>query len=248
MGRSDRDRYRPDGHDLDREPPPAELWITASPGTAAGGGHGGRRGGAGGSGRNRWIALVAGFALLVAVIAVQHVAGGQQAVTPTPTRASDARPTSGTAPATSTTDAPNSTPATTASSFAWEGPGQSAGGPAPGGTTEGPDGATSTAPVTSTAPKLPSAGSWELVGYGPDGVIRYLPATGRVVVTPMTDLTGNSPLAFTVTAGCDKSFETCRDRFGNVVNFGGFPHMPGNDFVITVAVPGEGGYDGKLLS
>ncbi|MEP9348701.1 DUF2163 domain-containing protein [Xanthobacter sp. KR7-225] len=51
-----------------------------------------------------------------------------------------------------------------------------------------------------------------------------------------------------LTAGCDKAFSTCRDRFANALNFRGFPHMPGNDFVITVAVPGEGGYDGGLLS
>ena len=34
-----------------------------------------------------------------------------------------------------------------------------------------------------------------------------------------------------VTAGCDKHLETCRGRFANAVNFRGFPHMPGNDFV-----------------
>lgn len=34
-----------------------------------------------------------------------------------------------------------------------------------------------------------------------------------------------------ITAGCDKQFETCRDRFANAVNFRGFPHIPGNDFV-----------------
>jgi uncharacterized phage protein (TIGR02218 family) len=50
--------------------------------------------------------------------------------------------------------------------------------------------------------------------------------------------------AFTVTAGCDKRFATCRDRFANTVNFRGFPHMPGNDFVVRVAVPGEPGHDG----
>jgi len=45
--------------------------------------------------------------------------------------------------------------------------------------------------------------------------------------------------AFTVTAGCDKRFATCRDRFANVVNFRGFPHIPGNDFVISYPVPGK---------
>ncbi len=34
-----------------------------------------------------------------------------------------------------------------------------------------------------------------------------------------------------VTAGCDKRFETCRDKFANALNFRGFPHMPGNDAV-----------------
>jgi uncharacterized phage protein (TIGR02218 family) len=45
--------------------------------------------------------------------------------------------------------------------------------------------------------------------------------------------------AFTVTAGCDKRFATCRDRFANAVNFRGFPHIPGNDFVIAYPVPGK---------
>ena len=43
---------------------------------------------------------------------------------------------------------------------------------------------------------------------------------------------------FAVTAGCDKHLATCRDRFGNVVNFRGFPHMPGNDFVTSFARQG----------
>lgn len=34
---------------------------------------------------------------------------------------------------------------------------------------------------------------------------------------------------FTVTAGCDKRFATCREKFDNALNFQGFPHMPGND-------------------
>jgi uncharacterized phage protein (TIGR02218 family) len=45
---------------------------------------------------------------------------------------------------------------------------------------------------------------------------------------------------FTVTAGCDKRFATCRDRFANAANFRGFPHIPGNDFVISYPVPGQG--------
>ena len=51
--------------------------------------------------------------------------------------------------------------------------------------------------------------------------------------------------AFTVTAGCDKRFATCHDKFNNVINFRGFPHIPGNDFVISYPVQGEPGLDGS---
>jgi uncharacterized phage protein (TIGR02218 family) len=53
--------------------------------------------------------------------------------------------------------------------------------------------------------------------------------------------------AFTVTAGCDKRFSTCHDRFNNVVNFRGFPHIPGNDFVIRYPLPGESANDGNSM-
>lgn len=39
--------------------------------------------------------------------------------------------------------------------------------------------------------------------------------------------------AFTVTAGCDKQHATCRAKFANAVNYRGFPHMPGNDFLAS---------------
>jgi uncharacterized phage protein (TIGR02218 family) len=44
---------------------------------------------------------------------------------------------------------------------------------------------------------------------------------------------------FTITAGCDKQLATCRTRFANALNFRGFPHMPGPDYVLAVAKPGE---------
>jgi uncharacterized phage protein (TIGR02218 family) len=52
---------------------------------------------------------------------------------------------------------------------------------------------------------------------------------------------------FIVTAGCDKRFATCHDRFNNIVNFRGFPHVPGNDFVVRYPVPAEPGNDGSSL-
>ena len=50
--------------------------------------------------------------------------------------------------------------------------------------------------------------------------------------------------AFAVTAGCDKQFATCRNKFSNSANFRGFPHMPGNDFVASYPNRG-GGNDGQ---
>ncbi len=44
---------------------------------------------------------------------------------------------------------------------------------------------------------------------------------------------------FEITAGCDKAFETCKGKFGNAVNFRGFPHIPGQDTVIRYAAKGE---------
>ena len=43
---------------------------------------------------------------------------------------------------------------------------------------------------------------------------------------------------FTVAAGCDKQLATCKTKFANVVNFRGFPHMPGPDYILAVAKPG----------
>ncbi len=40
---------------------------------------------------------------------------------------------------------------------------------------------------------------------------------------------------FTVQAGCDKHLSTCGIKFSNVVNFRGFPHMPGNDYIVRGA-------------
>ena len=37
--------------------------------------------------------------------------------------------------------------------------------------------------------------------------------------------------AVQLTEGCDKSFATCRDRFGNAANFRGEPHVPGGDLL-----------------
>lgn len=45
--------------------------------------------------------------------------------------------------------------------------------------------------------------------------------------------------AFTVSAGCDKQFATCAAKFGNGVNFRGFPQMPGEEAVLRYPNQGD---------
>lgn len=66
-----------------------------------------------------------------------------------------------------------------------------------------------------------------------NGVIReirtYVSATGTFTLFesfPFTIAVGD---AVTVVAGCDKNLSTCRDKFNNVINFQGFPTVPGRD-------------------
>jgi uncharacterized phage protein (TIGR02218 family) len=72
--------------------------------------------------------------------------------------------------------------------------------------------------------------------------------TGEAIITllesPGSPISAND--AFTIRAGCDKAFATCRDRFGNTANFRGFPHIPGNDTVLRYASQGRAN-DGSVL-
>lgn len=45
--------------------------------------------------------------------------------------------------------------------------------------------------------------------------------------------------ALTLKEGCDRTRAMCRDRFGNAINFRGFPEVPGTDQVLRYPVPGE---------
>ncbi len=40
-------------------------------------------------------------------------------------------------------------------------------------------------------------------------------------------------------AGCDKRQETCKGKFSNFANFRGFPHMPGEDWVVSYPKHGD---------
>ncbi|MET7243027.1 DUF2163 domain-containing protein [Methylobacterium sp. EM32] len=52
--------------------------------------------------------------------------------------------------------------------------------------------------------------------------------------------------AFQVVAGCDKSLASCQDKFSNVLNFRGFPDLPGNDYAVAYAVQGADNDGGRL--
>jgi len=51
---------------------------------------------------------------------------------------------------------------------------------------------------------------------------------------------------FVIRAGCDKRRETCRDRFANILNFRGFPDIPGQDAVFRYAASGDANSGGVL--
>lgn len=48
-----------------------------------------------------------------------------------------------------------------------------------------------------------------------------------------------------LTAGCDKQLITCKNKFDNIINYRGFPDIPGNDWLL--AVPTSPGANGGSL-
>jgi uncharacterized phage protein (TIGR02218 family) len=70
--------------------------------------------------------------------------------------------------------------------------------------------------------------------------------SGVVLVLPADARMPQPGDAFSVVAGCDKSFATCKAKFANSVNFRGFPHLPGNDAAYAYVTEGVL-FDGKAL-
>jgi len=71
---------------------------------------------------------------------------------------------------------------------------------------------------------------------GADELTLWLPMAAEIAVGDTLE----------VTAGCDKRFSTCKAKFGNGLNFQGFPHIPGSDFSYGYA-EGETVHDGSPL-
>lgn len=64
-------------------------------------------------------------------------------------------------------------------------------------------------------------------GQGPDGARRLTLWAAPGAVPAQGD-------ALRIEAGCDKRFATCRLKFANQMNFQGFPHVPGADWLLAV--------------
>lgn len=58
---------------------------------------------------------------------------------------------------------------------------------------------------------------------------------GKVTLALPMPYTISPADAFSVSAGCDKSFATCVGRFANALNFRGEPHVPGLDKMLETA-------------
>lgn len=48
-------------------------------------------------------------------------------------------------------------------------------------------------------------------------------------------------------AGCDKIAATCKGKFANLLNFRGFPHIPGEDWVTSYPISGKSNDGGSLF-
>lgn len=72
------------------------------------------------------------------------------------------------------------------------------------------------------------------------------PRAGQTVIhlwhTPARPLAPGDTV--TLTAGCDRTAETCAARFNNLDNFRGFPFLPGATFSGEYGIPGQSGQDG----
>lgn len=63
------------------------------------------------------------------------------------------------------------------------------------------------------------------------GIIDRVLASAGASATLAEPVAAFGPVAVELREGCDRQLATCRDRFANVANFRGEPHLPGNDLL-----------------
>lgn len=156
------------------------------------------RPGTGGAGRWRWLALLAGFLVLVGIIVVQRNAGGTPSAAPVTqqsTTSESGGPPSRTAAA--PVPAPSTVPPTTVT--VTEEPQGIADDPM---ITPGPWSTAKPALATSLATSaLPKSSGWEIVGYGQQGLVRIDPETGRVWLVDGPEISDESGYQSLVSSG-----------------------------------------------
>ncbi|SHL64960.1 DUF2163 domain-containing protein [Roseibium suaedae] len=85
----------------------------------------------------------------------------------------------------------------------------------------------------------------ERQGFASEIANHTLTSTGALISlwqAPPTALAAG--IEVLISAGCDKRFATCRAKFANGLNFQGFPHLPGTDFVLSYPTRNTGTNDG----
>ncbi|MGE3642765.1 MAG: DUF2163 domain-containing protein [Beijerinckiaceae bacterium] len=87
-----------------------------------------------------------------------------------------------------------------------------------------------------------NVGAWQTIeSYHCDGVVSIV----GLWRAPAAALTPGSTVK--LHAGCDKSFSTCGNKFANIQNFRGFPHIPGGDAMLTHPGSADGPMDGGSI-
>ncbi len=86
-------------------------------------------------------------------------------------------------------------------------------------------------------------------GQGMIGLIKFDRTEGSDRVIELWSAIGPQVLAgdrVRLEAGCDRQVATCQGKFGNFLNFRGFPHIPGEDWLLSYPTDAGGNDGGRL--
>lgn len=95
-------------------------------------------------------------------------------------------------------------------------------------------------------------GEIRLVNDGPNGFFGRIKSDTAAGVNREITLWQSFPSGWQIgdrvrlTAGCDKRHETCRSKFDNILNFRGFPTIPGEDWLMAYPTSGNRNDGGPL--
>jgi uncharacterized phage protein (TIGR02218 family) len=96
-------------------------------------------------------------------------------------------------------------------------------------------------------------GRFEMLSGAAAGLVGWVKSDRLVGSTRRIELWQelNAPVlpgdGFRVIAGCNKLAATCRTKFSNFMNFRGFPHIPGDDWLASYPVQGKPNQGGARL-